>query len=248
MADLPKLSVRLHGGIDPRRCIDLAVVADANGFDSVWFAENPFNRGVLPAASACAAATRRLRIGIGVFNPYNRHPTLIAMEIGALEESLIVTASSGLVQTQSTTVTTNLNIEQLKALPFATRNLMDSIVTLPGIDATANNRTARINGLPQDSVVLTIDGIDARPSGGNGTQTAFYAYVFPQNDSIEQATATTAIQSAEDSGGGSAALRPRSNACRTVSSPACSRAAVLTCRRHSTAACQRTLLITSSVR
>jgi 5,10-methylenetetrahydromethanopterin reductase len=86
VADLPKLSVRLHGGIDPRRSIDLAVVADANGFDSIWFAENPFNRGVLPAASACAAATRRLRIGMGVLNPYNRHPTLIAMEIGALDE------------------------------------------------------------------------------------------------------------------------------------------------------------------
>src|SRR5262245_28375096 len=84
--DLPKLSVRLHGGIDPRRALDLAQVADANGFDSVWFAENPFNRGVLPAASACAAATSRVRIGIGVFNPYNRHPTLIAMEIGALDE------------------------------------------------------------------------------------------------------------------------------------------------------------------
>src|SRR5215813_796778 len=84
--DLPKLSVRLHGGIDPRRSLDLARLADANGFDSVWFAENPFNRGVLPAASACAAATSRVRIGIGVFNPYNRHPTLIAMEIGALDE------------------------------------------------------------------------------------------------------------------------------------------------------------------
>jgi 5,10-methylenetetrahydromethanopterin reductase len=84
--DLPKLSLRLHGGIDPRRSVDLAKVADANGFDSVWFAENPFNRGVLPAASACAAATRRVGIGIGVFNPYNRHPTLMAMEIGALDE------------------------------------------------------------------------------------------------------------------------------------------------------------------
>ena len=41
---------------------------------------------MLPAASACAAATRRIGIGIGVFNPYNRHPTLIAMEIGALDE------------------------------------------------------------------------------------------------------------------------------------------------------------------
>src|SRR3981081_4250226 len=86
VVDLPKLSVRLHGGIDPRRSIDLAKLADAHGFASVWFAENPFNRGVLPAASACAAATSRVGIGIGVFNPYNRHPTLMAMEIGALDE------------------------------------------------------------------------------------------------------------------------------------------------------------------
>src|SRR5882724_1548884 len=86
MLDLPKLSVRLHGGIDPRRCVELAKVADAHGFEAVWLAENPFNRGVLPAASACAATTGRIGIGIGVFNPYNRHPTLIAMEIGALDE------------------------------------------------------------------------------------------------------------------------------------------------------------------
>ena len=86
MSDLPKLSVRLHGGIEPGRCITLAKTAEAHGFHSVWFAENAFNRGVLPAASACAAATSRIGIGIGVFNPYNRHPTLIAMEIGALDE------------------------------------------------------------------------------------------------------------------------------------------------------------------
>jgi 5,10-methylenetetrahydromethanopterin reductase len=86
LGELPKLSVRLHGGIDPRRCVDLARVADASGFHCVWFAENPFDRGVLPAAAACAVATSLLRIGIGVFNPHNRHPTLIAMEIGALDE------------------------------------------------------------------------------------------------------------------------------------------------------------------
>jgi 5,10-methylenetetrahydromethanopterin reductase len=86
VADLPKLSVRLSGAVDPRRCVELANLAEANGFHSLWFAENAFNRGVLPAASACAAATRRVGIGIGVFNPYNRHPTLMAMEIGALDE------------------------------------------------------------------------------------------------------------------------------------------------------------------
>src|SRR6266849_6961250 len=86
VAELPKLSVRLPGAVDPRHCVDLANIAEANGFHSLWFAENAFNRGVLPAAAACAAATRRLGIGIGVFNPYNRHPTLIAMEIGALDQ------------------------------------------------------------------------------------------------------------------------------------------------------------------
>jgi 5,10-methylenetetrahydromethanopterin reductase len=86
MVEQQRFSVRLHGGIDPCRSIELAAIAEANGFASVWFAENAFNRGVLPAAAACAASTRRLGIGIGVFNPYNRHPTLIAMEIGALDE------------------------------------------------------------------------------------------------------------------------------------------------------------------
>ncbi len=80
------IGIRLHGGLDPNRCVELAMAAEANNFASVWFAENPFERGVLPMAAACVAATRRIRIGIGVWNPYNRHPTLIAMEIGALDE------------------------------------------------------------------------------------------------------------------------------------------------------------------
>ncbi len=83
---LPKLSVRLHGGLSPRHCVTQAKAAEAAGLAAVWFAENPFARGILPAASACAAATHRLGIGAGVFNPFSRHPTLIAMEIGALDE------------------------------------------------------------------------------------------------------------------------------------------------------------------
>ncbi len=78
--------MRLHGGLSPRACVELAVAADAAEIDAVWFAENPYARGVLPAVSACAVATRRITLGIGVFNPFNRHPTLMAMEMGALDE------------------------------------------------------------------------------------------------------------------------------------------------------------------
>ncbi len=78
--------MRLHGGIEPRHCVEQARAAETAGLAGVWFAENPFSRGILPAAAACVVATKKLQIGAGVFNPYNRHPTLIAMEIGALDE------------------------------------------------------------------------------------------------------------------------------------------------------------------
>lgn len=85
MTGLPDIGLRLHGGMEPATCVALARAAETNGFMSVWFAENPFERGVLPMATACALATQRIRIGIGVWNPYTRHPSLMAMEIGTLD-------------------------------------------------------------------------------------------------------------------------------------------------------------------
>jgi 5,10-methylenetetrahydromethanopterin reductase len=82
---LPRIGIRLSSGDGPRRCIDLARAAEASGFASIWFAENPFESGVFTAAGACAAATKRVRIGIGVVNPYTRHPVQIAMEFAALD-------------------------------------------------------------------------------------------------------------------------------------------------------------------
>src|SRR5262245_58071071 len=70
----------------PQACVAQAKAAEEAGIDAIWFAENPFARGIMTAATACALATRTQSIGAGVFNPFGRHPTLIAMEIGALDE------------------------------------------------------------------------------------------------------------------------------------------------------------------
>jgi 5,10-methylenetetrahydromethanopterin reductase len=86
MNDLPRISIRVDGSMHPAECVKLAKAADAAGLAGVWFAENAFARGILPAAAACAIATRSVQINAGVFNPYNRHPTMMAMEIGALDE------------------------------------------------------------------------------------------------------------------------------------------------------------------
>lgn len=83
---LPRLGMRLHGGLAPNRCVELARAAEANGLTSVWFAENPLERGALPALAGCAAATQWIELGIGVWNPYLRHPAQIAMDVSALDE------------------------------------------------------------------------------------------------------------------------------------------------------------------
>jgi 5,10-methylenetetrahydromethanopterin reductase len=78
--------MRLHGGLAPALCVDLARAAEANGLSSVWFAENPLERGTLTALAACATATCRIELGVGVWNPYLRHPAQIAMDVSALDE------------------------------------------------------------------------------------------------------------------------------------------------------------------
>jgi len=83
---VPALALRCHGGLPPQQCVEAAVAAERAGFSSVWFAENPYARGAWPAAAACAVATRRVRIGFGVFTPHTRHPALMAMEIAAFDE------------------------------------------------------------------------------------------------------------------------------------------------------------------
>jgi 5,10-methylenetetrahydromethanopterin reductase len=83
---LPRIGVRLDQELDPHRCIELAVAAEAGGYSSLWFAENPMHRAILPALSACALRTERIHLGIGIVNVYQHHPSLIAMEAGALDE------------------------------------------------------------------------------------------------------------------------------------------------------------------
>ncbi len=66
--------------------IALAKASEAIGMDSVWVAEDYFQGGAFSIASACAVNTERIKIGIGVINPFTRHPALAAMEAVSLDE------------------------------------------------------------------------------------------------------------------------------------------------------------------
>lgn len=85
MTKLKELSFGFLAGNGLRETVRLAARAEELGFGTLWIAEDYFYGGAFATATACAAATNRIRIGIGVINPYTRHPALTAMEAAALD-------------------------------------------------------------------------------------------------------------------------------------------------------------------
>jgi 5,10-methylenetetrahydromethanopterin reductase len=78
------LGVALLGQGLPARTTVWARAAERSGLGSLWVIEDYFHPGAYTLAAASAAVTGRLVIGLGVVNPYTRHPALVAMETAAL--------------------------------------------------------------------------------------------------------------------------------------------------------------------
>lgn len=125
----------------------------------------------------------------------------VALELGALTETVEVKAHSSLVQTQSTTVQATMLAEQITNLPLVSRNGLSSVMFLPGVQQVGNYRNSTINGLPQNTISLTLDGIGI----GNNLQSGdgFYTQVFPPLDAIEEVTVTGATPDAVGAAQGS---------------------------------------------
>lgn len=60
--------------------------AAARGFRRVWLAEDHHSRDIFVQATAIGVATEAIEIGLGIVNPYTRHPAQIAMAVADLEE------------------------------------------------------------------------------------------------------------------------------------------------------------------
>ncbi len=78
------LGVALTGRGLPSATAGWARAAERGGLGSLWIIEDYFHPGAYALAGAAAASTERVAIGLGVVNPYTRHPALVAMETAAL--------------------------------------------------------------------------------------------------------------------------------------------------------------------
>jgi 5,10-methylenetetrahydromethanopterin reductase len=79
-----RLGVLFMGAEAAARITGWAPAAEAAGAGSLWVSEDCFYPSAFGLAAAAAVTTRHTPIGIGVVNPYTRHPALVAMEAATL--------------------------------------------------------------------------------------------------------------------------------------------------------------------
>src|SRR6202167_2561905 len=140
----------------------------------------------------------------------------VTLEVGATTESVIVSAESPMLKTESTEVSYTTASETLDQLPIMTlsgapsgfgntsglgkiRNPLAALQLLPGTDFASDN-TLRVNGMPSSSQTINIEGQDA----SNG----FWKQLTQVNqagaDAIQEVTIQTSNFAAEygQAGGG----------------------------------------------
>jgi 5,10-methylenetetrahydromethanopterin reductase len=67
--------------------VDLICSAEAWGYDSAWVPDQAFFLDPYPLLTAAAARTKRISLGVGVTNPYARHPVLTARLAATVSEA-----------------------------------------------------------------------------------------------------------------------------------------------------------------
>jgi 5,10-methylenetetrahydromethanopterin reductase len=83
---MSRLGIVLYHGIDSGSELkDYGRIAEDNGFASLWVTERYFHEETFSLLGFLAAATQRIKLGVGVVNPYTRNPALLAMASATLD-------------------------------------------------------------------------------------------------------------------------------------------------------------------
>ncbi len=128
------------------------------------------------------------------------------LEVGGLSEQVVVSSTSEIVQTQSSTISNTINTNQIVKLPLTSRSAMDFVTFMPGVSTPSGNRNSTINGLPQGSINITLDGVNIQDNTLK-TSDGFFSIVSPRLDAVEEVTVTTAAQGADGAGQGAVQIK-----------------------------------------
>ena len=128
------------------------------------------------------------------------------MEVGQLQETVVVTGATEIVQTETAAVATTLSTRQITTVPLPTRNTLDFVAALPGVNTTSTIRNSTVMGLQASATNITIDGINVQDNYLKSSD-GFFARINPRMDAVEEVTVSTANPGAESAGQGAVQIR-----------------------------------------
>jgi hypothetical protein len=195
------------GGVVPGVAVVVKEEATGTTREATTDADGRYTVQALLAGSYTVTATlagfktaeaKTVRVALG--QPTNIPLTL---EVGTLEETVIVKSSSELINTQTATVAATLNADELTRMPTPTRNALNAVAFLPGVNTAGAARDSTINGLPEGFLSITLDGVSNNDNFLRNTD-GFFASVTPRQDAIEAVSIVLAAGGANVSAGAGA--------------------------------------------
>ena len=127
----------------------------------------------------------------------------VTLEVGHPTETVSVTAEAPVLNTTDASLGIAFNENQVKQLPFESRNVVDLLSLQPGVAYTGNRpdidrdtdtRSGAVNGARSDQSNVTLDGVDVNDQG-NGY--AFTSVLPVTLDSVQEFRVTTSNYNAD---------------------------------------------------
>lgn len=148
---------------------------------------------ICSAAGFKTSVVKDVKVNVGQVVSLN-----LTLDQGEINEQVTVVGAD-ILQTESATVSTTITGRQTDELPFITRDALQLVLTLPGVQTPGTPRTSSVNGLPKGAVNMTLDGANIQDNflrSGDG----FFTQIQPKSDAVQEVTVSTAAPGAESSG------------------------------------------------
>ena len=164
---MERLGIVLYHGIDSgeelRRYGELA---ESAGFESLWVTERYFHEETFSLLGYLAAATKTIKLGLGVTNPYTRNPALLAMSTATLDRISGGRFSLGLGRSERGVIQDRMGMsygdpfQVMESVVSTLRRLMagEALTTTDGPFPLTNVRLAIMPGQPRPPVYLAAIG------------------------------------------------------------------------------------------
>jgi len=128
------------------------------------------------------------------------------LEVGGVGEQVVITGGGEVLQAASANISTTITGKQIHELPFSTRDAMQLVLVMPGVQTPGTSRTSSVNGLPKSSLNISIDGANVQDNFLKSSD-GFFTSTQPKSDAVEEVTVSTATPGAESAGGGAVQIR-----------------------------------------